>query len=216
MAGGALDEQITKARCRVSNEGGMTFHNHSLEMTNALCDRGEVFRRNCVCIEEAAGVVEFDLSCVAGKREARFSIRWKSAQLVRRKLPERVINLRGNRPRRHAFGQSIFPQIAINTPPRTFPVGQKDCRACHHRARFRSLRFDEEVVRTKRIELHPRVLLNSTHGPGEFRHAGFTGTTRGIAFSTRVHETELAAATRPRAVLHVESGAWEKQACRSP
>src|SRR5687768_13897609 len=119
----------------------MRFHNDTLEGMDALDDGGEVLRWNGFRIEEAAGIVELDLSRTVG--EVRF---------IFRELRNGKSNLRRDGSARNRFERRVLPQIAIGTAPRTFAVRQENGRygsGCSVRG---PLSFDEVSLRTKHVQ----------------------------------------------------------------
>ena len=85
----------------------MILHNHSIETIGALRDGGIVLGRNRVRIEEAAAVIELELSR-----------RWK--------LEKCVIDLCRDRPERNRFAERVAPQVAHQTTKRALSIGEKD------------------------------------------------------------------------------------------
>src|SRR4051812_33561692 len=113
----------------------MTLHDDTLEVINASGNRRKIFGRNRFRIEEAAGVVKFDLgTCGAAK------------------LCQRKIDLRGDGSGRNCFRERVLPQVAVEAAPRALTIGENDGGNGNNVPGFALFFFDEEGVRAFRGE----------------------------------------------------------------
>src|ERR1700761_5081570 len=110
----------------------MALDDDSFEGCDEARNRGVIFRRYGMHVEEAAAVIELDLTCWGqpGQRKAdllRDGAGW------------------------NAFSEGIAPQVAHQTSPGTFSIREKDRRDRDDFARGRTLVFNEKRIRLPRI-----------------------------------------------------------------
>ena len=176
----------------------MAFDDDSFEVGCLLRDGVVVFGRDGFGVEEAAAVVELDLTG------------WGE-------LGEGVVDLGGDGSDGYGFGEGVLPEIAHEAAPGALAVGEEEGGYGDDFFCGGVLLFYEEGVGAVGVELVALRTLGRIHWSRSVRFSGYgdgvlIGRARGTACGTRLRGRGGAGAWLRAGVLRAGNGAWGRRA----